>query len=156
MIIDALLSAEPHLKIAKRVFEPEKSLHLTDNIMPFIEASTESVTNLSQRFSSMFDSLFSVQELADARAIFDRIHARDLYKCVDFKVIDWPMGSLFQKHITATSIVQACKALSAPSTSTEDRNSLSQDLAASLQESDVIVSSAIMHFGMKTSTFFLL
>jgi len=51
MIIDALLSAEPHLKIAKRVFEPEKYLHLTDNIMPFIEASTEPVTNLSQSFS---------------------------------------------------------------------------------------------------------
>ena len=75
MIIDALLSAEPHLKIAKRVFEPEKYLHLTDNIMPFIEASTEPVTNLSQHFYSMFDALFSIQELADTRAILDRIHA---------------------------------------------------------------------------------
>ena len=60
--------------------------------------------------------------------------------------------SLFQKHITAASIVQACRALSVDSTSTEDGNSSFLDLAASLQESDVIVSFAVMHFGMKEKT----
>jgi hypothetical protein len=39
MIIDALLSADPHLKIAKRVFKPKQ--HLTDAIMLLIEATTE-------------------------------------------------------------------------------------------------------------------
>ncbi|KAF8812642.1 HD-domain/PDEase-like protein [Phlegmacium glaucopus] len=126
MIIDALLSADPHLNIANRVFEPERYLHLTDTIMPLIEATTE-------------------PELAQARAIFDRIRTRDLYKCVDFKVIDWPMRSLFQKHITAARIVEACRALPTPTT-TEDGGSLS---TTSLQESDVIVSFVLMHFGMK-------
>ena len=45
MIIDALLSAEPHLKIAQRVFDPEQYLHLTDTIMPVIESSNDPVTN---------------------------------------------------------------------------------------------------------------
>ena len=85
----------------------------------------------------MFDSLFYIQELAEAHAIFNPILACDLYKCVDFKVIHWLMRSLFQKHITATSIVQACGALSPASTLTETSRLLSKNLFA------------IMHFGMK-------
>ena len=49
MIVDALLSAEPHLKFAKKIFEPEQYLHLTDAIKPFIEATTDPVTNPSLR-----------------------------------------------------------------------------------------------------------
>ena len=83
------------------------------------------------------------QELAEARALFDRIHTRDLYKCVDFKVIDWPMRPLFQKHITAAHIVQACRELSIATTPPDDGDS------SSLQESDIFVSFSLMHFGMK-------
>lgn len=43
MLIDALLAAEPYLHIAERVFDPEKFVLLTDNIMNQIEASTEPV-----------------------------------------------------------------------------------------------------------------
>ena len=43
MIIDGLLAAEPHLDIARRVFDPKKYLYLTDDIMPRIEESTEPV-----------------------------------------------------------------------------------------------------------------
>jgi hypothetical protein len=43
MIIDGLLAAEPHLGIAKRVYDPKKYLHLTDNIMPRIEETTDPV-----------------------------------------------------------------------------------------------------------------
>lgn len=143
MIIDALLSADPHLDIAKRIFEPEKYLHLTDSIMPFIEATTDPASNPSLPSSYMFDCFFFYQELAPARAIFDRIHTRDIYKCVDFKVIDWPMRSLFQKHITAARIVEACRELTLVSASTEDAD------ASSLQESDVVINFALMHYGMK-------
>ena len=83
------------------------------------------------------------QELAEARALFDRIHTRDLYKCVDYKVIDWPMRSLFQKHITAAHIVEACRTLSVAKTLIDDGDS------SSLQESDIFVSFSVMHFGMK-------
>ena len=47
MIVDALCSADPHLNITQRIFEPQQFLHLTDNIMPFIEATTDPVTNLT-------------------------------------------------------------------------------------------------------------
>ena len=82
------------------------------------------------------------QELAQARAIFDRIHTRDLYKCVDFKVVDWQMRPLFKKYITAARIVEACRALSVATTPADDGDS------SSLQESDIVVSFSLMHFGM--------
>ncbi len=37
MIIDALLLAEPYLKIASRVFDPKEFTYLTDDIMTQIE-----------------------------------------------------------------------------------------------------------------------
>lgn len=43
MIVDALLAAEPFLKIAEQVNKPEKYVYLTDDIMPTIERSTEPV-----------------------------------------------------------------------------------------------------------------
>jgi hypothetical protein len=43
MIVDALVLAEPHLKIADRVLIPKKFLYLTDDLMPRIEASEEPV-----------------------------------------------------------------------------------------------------------------
>jgi len=45
MIIDALLLADPHMDIAKRVDQPEKYLHLTDAIMLEIEASERPVSS---------------------------------------------------------------------------------------------------------------
>jgi hypothetical protein len=43
MLIDALLAAEPHLKIAERINDPKQFLHLTDSIMEDIERSTQPV-----------------------------------------------------------------------------------------------------------------
>ena len=51
MVVDALLSADPHLKFSEKIFVPEQFLHLTDAIMPFIEASTDPVTNPYLHFS---------------------------------------------------------------------------------------------------------
>lgn len=44
MIIDALLAAEPFMKIAEQVDKPDKYVYLTDDIMPFIERSTGPVS----------------------------------------------------------------------------------------------------------------
>ena len=44
MVIDALLEAEPHLKIAKLVENPKRYVHLTDNLLNTIEASTDKVS----------------------------------------------------------------------------------------------------------------
>ncbi|TFY51529.1 hypothetical protein EVG20_g10962 [Dentipellis fragilis] len=43
MIIDAMLAAEPHLKIAEQIEDPARYLHLDDSIMNFIERSESPV-----------------------------------------------------------------------------------------------------------------
>jgi HD superfamily phosphohydrolase len=43
MIIDALLAAEPHMQIARRIRDPKKFLYLTDSIMDRIQESEEPV-----------------------------------------------------------------------------------------------------------------
>lgn len=43
MIIDALLSAEPYLKIAQQIHDPKRYVYLTDDIKTRIEATTEPV-----------------------------------------------------------------------------------------------------------------
>ena len=43
MIVDALLAAEPYLKIAEQVEQPERYVYLTDYILNQVERSTEPV-----------------------------------------------------------------------------------------------------------------
>jgi hypothetical protein len=43
MVVDALLAADPFLKIAGRIRDPSKFVHLTDAIMLQIESSDEPV-----------------------------------------------------------------------------------------------------------------
>ncbi|KAG5647814.1 hypothetical protein DXG03_007737 [Asterophora parasitica] len=127
MIIDALLAAEPYMHIAHRVHDAEKYLHLTDNIMLNIEASTE-------------------PELAPARAIFGRIRTRDLYKLVDYKVFDFPYADVFKESITPANIVEAARALNP--TDDED-GTKTRALANNLKEEDIICDFSLMHYGMK-------
>ena len=51
MIVDALLAAEPHLKIADQVYKPEKYVYLTDDIMPrgrkWYDTLSRALTDLS-------------------------------------------------------------------------------------------------------------
>lgn len=89
MIIDALLLAEPYLKIASRVFDPKEFTYLTDDIMTQIEYGA--LTNL---------------DLAPAAAIFDRIRTRDLYKSVDYKTVDWADHKFFEAEVTPAKIVR--------------------------------------------------
>ncbi|KAI8071401.1 HD phosphohydrolase domain-containing protein [Gongronella butleri] len=64
MITDALLAADPYLKIADAVDSPEAYLNLTDDILRTIERSKS-------------------DELAPARGIMKRLRKRQLYKFVD-------------------------------------------------------------------------
>lgn len=50
MIIDALLAAEPYLKVANLVDKPDKYIFLTDNLLNKIEESTERVIISSRVF----------------------------------------------------------------------------------------------------------
>jgi hypothetical protein len=46
MIIDALLAAEPYLRLAERIFDPEKLVFLNDSIKSRVESSEEKVSRL--------------------------------------------------------------------------------------------------------------
>ncbi|KAJ7124520.1 hypothetical protein C8R44DRAFT_148982 [Mycena epipterygia] len=122
MIVDALILAEPFMKIAEQIEIPKKFLYLTDDIMPRIESSDD-------------------PNLAPAQAIFDRIATRDLYKWVDDRVVEWERRDIFREHITRERIVEEARRLAA-----QDRIDI--DLAALTPES-VIVDFATMHYGMK-------
>ncbi|TFK65851.1 HD-domain/PDEase-like protein [Pluteus cervinus] len=122
MIVDGLLAADPVLHISKMVDKPEEYVHLTDDIMPQIEVSKD-------------------PRLAEAQAIFKRIRKRDLYKLVDYKVIDWPMRSTFQAEITPKSVLLAAQQFA----SSGDENLDVEGLEAE----HIIVDFSSMHYGMK-------
>jgi len=50
MIIDGLLAAEPHMKMAERTFDAHKFLYLTDDILSRIQSSEEPVRHISRIF----------------------------------------------------------------------------------------------------------
>ncbi|KAJ7799695.1 hypothetical protein B0H14DRAFT_2902501 [Mycena olivaceomarginata] len=122
MIVDALVLAEPHLKIADRVLIPKKFLYLTDDLMPRIEASEE-------------------PELEGARAIFDRVRIRDLYKFVDQRVVQWEKREVFSEYITRERIVDEARRLAAQEGTLDELAELTPD--------SVIVDHTTMHYGMK-------
>ncbi|KAF9053812.1 HD-domain/PDEase-like protein [Hymenopellis radicata] len=149
MIVDALLAAEPYLHISSLVFDPKQFSFLSDEIMSRIE--WESETN---------------ENLAPARAIFDRIKNRDLYKCVDYKLVKWDDKRLFEERVTSAEIVTMAREdfriRSEPgddvkmeaAASTEDENEhITREShppldPSTLTEDDVLVSLAPMHYGM--------
>ncbi|KAJ3573732.1 hypothetical protein NP233_g2239 [Leucocoprinus birnbaumii] len=122
MIIDALLAAEPYLRVAERVFDPEKFIFLNDSILNHIECSIG-------------------PELARSRAIVRRIRDRELYKMVDFKSIEWPFRALFRENVTSKRIVQEVQRMAASDPLPDD--------FPELKEEDVIVDLSTMHHGMK-------
>ncbi|VDB84659.1 unnamed protein product [Peniophora sp. CBMAI 1063] len=152
MLIDAVMAAEPYLKIAEQISDPKRYLHLTDNIMPRIQESTE-------------------DELAEARRIFDRVTNRDLYRCVDYKVFSYDERPVLQQEVTEEAVVRAAKSLKpgkfrfpAGTDSNfpgfgsidDDQDDLDDAPAlidaerlAALRPCDVVVTMSTMHYGMK-------
>ena len=141
MIIDALLTAEPYLRIAERVFDPEKFILLNDSILNTIESSTATVE--SGHFLSLdyLNFVYDEQELAESRAIVLRIRDRDLYKMVDYKVIEWPFRNVFRTHVTSKNIWEEVKRQAV--------DPVPDDVASELEKDDVIVDFCTMHYGMK-------
>ncbi|KAF8554681.1 HD-domain/PDEase-like protein [Imleria badia] len=120
MVIDALLEAEPYLKIAQHVENPKRYVFLTDNLINQIEEST-------------------VPELESARAIVERIRTRDLYKVVDYKVFSHADKDMIKANVTPEEIVKV--ATSGVLTGVD------QELVAQLKPSHVIVTCSLMHYG---------
>jgi len=125
MIIDGLIAAEPFMKITERIQDPKRFLHLTDNIKDTIEETTD-------------------PKLEPARAIFDRISSRDLYKLVDSNIVLWKDQKLYKEQFTPERIVDAVKRYSFA----KEDGIKPQDIAT-LDAKDVIVDLSPMHYGMK-------
>lgn len=120
MIMDVLLIAQKHMKFAEYIDIPEKYLHLTDDLFHRINM-TES------------------EELAPARKIIDRIQRRDLYRRVDYKIMDWDDKEFCQAQITPEAIVHAAK--------NANLEGVEQSLIAELTVDHVIVDVSKMHYG---------
>ncbi|KAJ8697614.1 hypothetical protein PTI98_004400 [Pleurotus ostreatus] len=127
MIIDGLLAADPFMKIADRVFDAKKMVHLTDNIRAEIEQSED-------------------PELAPARAIFNRIITRDLYRCAEWKTISWHDHGFFTNNVTPERIVAEAKKM--PRDQLHGDQEM-MDALATLAPQHIIVDFSPMHYGMK-------
>ncbi|EPS95195.1 hypothetical protein FOMPIDRAFT_1025878 [Fomitopsis schrenkii] len=124
MIVDALLAAEPYLNFARHIFDPKRYLHLTDDIRVRIEASEG-------------------PELKPARDILCRIHKRDLYRMVDWKVFPWAFQYDCRQIFTPERIVRAAQA--------DEREHAAGERALldALRPEHVVVDISMMHYGMK-------
>jgi hypothetical protein len=141
MLIDAVLAAEPTFKIAEQIKDPRRYVHLTDSIKSRIELEDPSKPGI-----------------AEAQAIFERVNARQLYKCVDTKVFDYSDKADLEKHITPAAIVERAKQLKPDDLMVDDDDDLAwveadkaiePGLQEKLEPEHVIVSFATMHYGMK-------
>ncbi|KAI0269351.1 hypothetical protein BC834DRAFT_865983 [Gloeopeniophorella convolvens] len=140
MLVDAMLAAEPYLKIAGQIDNPDRYLVLTDEIWLEIQRS-------------------EAPELAESQRILERLENRDLYRCVDYKVFDYEHRQLLQESITEEGIVaeakRACSARIGQSASQSDPEVDDGDDVITLEDiqdltpDKVIVTFSTMHYGMR-------
>ncbi|KAJ2912276.1 hypothetical protein MD484_g8137, partial [Candolleomyces efflorescens] len=121
MIVDALLLAEPHMKIAERVYDPEKFLYLNDYILNEIERSKD-------------------PELEASRQVIKRLRHRDLYREVTWKAVEFTSKKDIQDYITPERIMEKVRK-AFDEEGCIDRLTLKAD--------DIIVDLTTMHYGMK-------
>lgn len=164
MIVDALKSADSHLKISEKVFDPTKFMYLSDTIKDRIEESAEPVNEVDAVIVAPATN-FLFQELETARQIFTRIRERDLYRCVDYKVVEWELLGIFKKFITPERIAEASRAfpqiVDASQPTLEEAAHIENDqidmntfhgtgpLDEPLQADDIVIDFSVMHHGMK-------
>jgi len=140
MMVDAMLAAEPYLKIASHINDPKRYLGLTDDIRTEIQRS-------------------QAPELLEAQRILERIQKRELYRCVDYKVFDWEHRELLEEHITAAGIVAEAKrdcsarvgkpASELDSEIDDEDNTITLEDIRDLTPDKVFVTFSTMHYGMK-------
>jgi len=119
MIVDALVKADPVLKLVEQTGDPRRYLYLTDSVVEEIERSTEPA-------------------LADSRRILRRLRVRDLYKVVDYVILPNDYYKVWKNTglLTPEQIVRRAR---------EDK----MEDAESLEPDDLIVSWSVLHFGSK-------
>ncbi|KAG6331004.1 hypothetical protein ID866_8084 [Astraeus odoratus] len=120
MIIDALLAAEPYLKVANLVDKPDRYMFLTDNLLSKIEESTG-------------------PELEEARAIIERIRTRDLYRIVDYKVFPYEEKDMVKQRVTPAEIANAAKS--------GFLEGVDEGLVGELKANHIAVDVSVLHYG---------
>jgi hypothetical protein len=89
-----------------------------------------------------------VQDLSASRALLERLRTRDLYKCVDYKIVSFHLRDVCKTHITPERIVEAAKAWVASSSPSSRADGVAASVA-SLTPDDVIVHISTLHYGMR-------
>lgn len=120
MVIDALLAAEPYLKVVCLVDKPDRYVFLTDNLLNKIEESTE-------------------KELEPARAIIERLRTRDLYRLVDYKVFSYADHDMVRQNVTPARIVEVAKS--------GLLEGVDEELVSQLTQECVAVNVSVLHYG---------
>lgn len=137
MVIDAVLEAEPYLKIADLVENPKRYVFLTDNLLNQIEESTAEVS--PDLFDPAASPMHNTQELEPARAIIERIRTRDLYRVVDYKVFSHADKAMIKASVTADAIVAVAKS--------GVLTGVDEELIAQLKPSHIAVTCSLLHYG---------
>ncbi|KZO99607.1 hypothetical protein CALVIDRAFT_350846 [Calocera viscosa TUFC12733] len=119
MIVDALVKADPVLKLVEQTKDPRRLLYLTDSIVEEVEKSTDPA-------------------LEESRKIIRRVRVRDLYKVVDYVILPSDYYKVWKNTglLTPAQIVQRA------------RDEKIED-AELLKVEDLIVSWSVLHFGSK-------
>ena len=138
MVVDALLAAEPVMRFADYVTNPDRYLHLTDSIIELIQMSDDRVSSVPH-FSRPRLTVF--QNIIEAQAILNRITSRDLYKTVDYKVFTWGWKGHLRKFFNPEAIVSAAK-------SHEPENDEERAALTDLKTQHIIIDEAVLHYGM--------
>ena len=91
MITDALLAADPVLKLSESVDDMSRYIHMTDSVLRIIMANPDA-------------------RLDASKAIINRLHRRDLYRFVDQVTIPFELQPFLKKDmITPLEIVSRHK-----------------------------------------------
>jgi hypothetical protein len=137
MVVDALVAADPYLKISEQVNDPNRYVFLTDSIIEEIERSTLLVSP----FGSYCPRLTYSQELGTAREIVTRLRRRELYKCVDVLHLTSRQEALWKEFITSEKIALEANRVRAEIPTTSELREV--------VPLDIIVDWTFVHFGMK-------
>lgn len=135
MLVDALVAADPVLKLSDAITNPERYLHLTDSVVEEIERSTNPVGHFDLRRTLIITDT-PLELLAESRALLHRLRKRNLYKQADLKVLPSVYKELWGDRLTPQGIANASK-------------SITDDLMLPVSPEDIIVDWTFLHMGMK-------
>ncbi|KAJ3988712.1 HD-domain/PDEase-like protein [Lentinula detonsa] len=135
MIVDGLKLAEPYMRIARRIKNPEEFLWLTDDLLPEIERSQD-------------------PNLKPAQHIFKRITNRKLYRFVDMKWVNWEDRNMYRQLVTEQRILECAREAydELLKVQRQEMDESWREAGLTLDDltaDDILVEQSTLHYGMK-------